>query len=46
MFVSAVSMLRNPNVARKVASSVMATPSLPGRNPNGSQNGASRLSTA
>lgn len=46
MLVSGVSMLRNPNVARKVAWSVIVTPSLLGRSPNGNQKGVSRLSTA
>jgi bifunctional non-homologous end joining protein LigD len=46
MLASGVSNFRNPKVARNVPASVMVTPSLPGRTPNGSQNGASRLSTA
>src|ERR1700722_11015525 len=46
MLASGVASRRKPKVASKVPSSVTVTPSRPGRRPNGSQNGASRLSTA
>jgi hypothetical protein len=43
MLLSGVSTFTNPKVARTVPSSVMVTPSLLGRRPNGSQKGRKPL---
>src|SRR5262249_49637765 len=46
MLLTGVATFKNPKLAPKVPSSVMVTPSRLGRTPNGSQNGANRLSIA